>query len=56
MIYTANGKFIHFTSLKTQRNIFVVKTPGEAEFVEMIEHWVVLEEWDKGSYFPPRSL
>lgn len=34
MIYTANGKFIHFSSLKTQRNIFVVKTPGEAEFVE----------------------
>lgn len=30
MIYTANGKFIHFSS----RNIFVVKTPGEAEFVE----------------------
>lgn len=34
MIYTANGKFIHFSSLKTQRSIFVVKTPGEAEFVE----------------------
>lgn len=37
MIYTANGKFIHFSSLKTQRNIFVVKTPGEAEFVERDE-------------------
>lgn len=25
MIYTANGKFIHFSYLKTQRSIFVVK-------------------------------